>query len=110
MVWFQSCIYATTSVTIVSGAIAERSSPMGYMCHSCITAGLIYPVVVHWVWSDSGWLSVSNPSSFLGGLEDFAGGGVVHLLGGVVALVGCIIVGPRTGRFNAQTGAAIPMP
>ena len=108
--WLQSYVYATASVTIVSGAVAKRTSPVGYMSHALLTCGLTYPVVVHWVWSRDGWLSTVNPDAFLGGMVDFAGGGVVHMLGGCISLVGTIIVGPRTGRFNDQTGRPVAMP
>lgn len=66
---------------------------------------LVYPVVVHWVWSPTGWLSRANPDAVLGGVYDFAGGGVVHLVGGTMALLAAKVVGPRAGRFGLTPGA-----
>jgi Amt family ammonium transporter len=67
-----------------------------------LITGFIYPVVVHWVWDDEGWISAFNDDTFEGGMIDFAGSGVVHMVGGIAALVGAIAVGPRTGRFDAD--------
>lgn len=67
------------------------------------------PAVAHWVWADLGWLSVSNPNAFYGGAIDFAGGGAVHLTGGITALVGASVIGARMGRFNAVTGDPVPI-
>ena len=101
--------FAAASATIVSGAVAERTQLPAYVCFaSCIT-GLVYPVVAHWVWSSSGWLSRTSPDAVLGGVIDFAGSGVVHMTGGVAALCGAIIVGPRTNRFD-EDGRVLPMP
>ena len=62
--------------------------------------GLIYPVVVHWVWDDDGWASSFNPDAVLGGAIDFGGSGVVHMTGGIAAFWGALIIGPRAGRFD----------
>jgi ammonia channel protein AmtB len=64
----------------------------------------IYPVVVHWVWSNHGWLSLANPDAALGGAIDLAGAGPVHLVGGIAGLVGAWIIGPRIGYFDPVTG------
>ena len=75
--------------------------------------GFIYPVVVHWVWCNNGFLSGAftedKDKTILGGCIDFAGSGVVHLTGGVAALCGAIAIGPRLGRFDAD-GKVVPMP
>jgi len=64
-----------------------------YSRYFCL--GLVYPIVTHWAWSEEGWLSKL-------GYQDFAGSGVVHLLGGVCALIGAIMLGPRMGRFESN--------
>ena len=81
-VYFLGYLYAATSSTIVSGAIAERTQQRAYIILSCAMAGLIYPAVVHWLWTDRGWLSWTNEDAVLGGAYDFAGASVVHLTGG----------------------------
>ena len=92
-------MFCGTAITIVSGAVAERMSFIGYMLVSTTTSILIYPVIGHWAWSGvlqgelTGWLGSA-------GFIDFAGATVVHSVGGWVALAAIIIIGPRTGRFN----------
>ena len=108
--WFQQFVFAATASTIVSGALAERTRPIAYMMHTAVMVALIYPVVVHWFWGPAGWLSPGNDKAFLDGAIDIAGGGVVHLTGGTVALVGARVIGPRTGRFNELTGAPMSLP
>lgn len=81
-IYFLGYLYAATSSTIVSGAIAERTQQRAYIILSCAMAGLIYPAVVHWLWTDRGWLSWTNEDAVLGGAYDFAGASVVHLTGG----------------------------
>ena len=86
--------FAATCATIISGAIAERSDYDGYVIFSVVITGFVYPVQTHWCWGPGGWLAEF-------GYVDFAGSGVVHLAGGVCALVACIIIGPRLGRYKA---------
>ena len=102
--WFRTYVFEATAATIVSGAVAERTRPGAYAAHSVMMAAWIYPVVVHWLWSPTGWFSTSRSDSVLGGAIDFAGGGAVHLTGGTVALVSAMAMGPRLGRFNPTTG------
>ena len=92
----------------MSGAVAERAQLPAYCIFSSLITGFVYPIVAHWVWSTSGWLSCSNEGSWLC-MIDFAGSGVVHATGGIAALAGATIIGPRTGRFDAS-GHAVPMP
>lgn len=102
--------FAATSSTIVSGALAERFMFRAYALYSAVITGLLYPIVAHWAWSADGWASPTKPGSrlFGSGAVDFGGACVVHVTGGLCALIACLVVGPRVGRFNA--GAPMPMP
>ncbi len=90
--WFFQVVFAATAATIISGALAGRVKFNAYLAYVPFVAGVIYPIVTHWVWG-GGWLDEL-------GFFDFAGSGVVHMLGGVAALAGVLIVGPRLGRFG----------
>jgi len=86
--------FAATAATIVSGAMAERTKFKSYFLYSIVISGLIYPVVVHWQWG-GGWLAqLSTP------FHDFAGSTLVHMTGGVAALMGAAILGPRIGKYG----------
>ena len=91
--WFFSFSFCATAATIVSGAMAERCELTTYFLYSTLLSGLIYPAAARWAWADAGWLAAY-------GYRDFAGSGVVHLLGGVCALTGAAVLGPRIGRFG----------
>ena len=87
-------VFCATSATIVSGAMAERTKFSAYLVYSACISIFIYPITGHWIWSD-GWLSGL-------GFHDFAGSTAVHMVGGVCALVGAKIVGPRLGKFGPK--------
>ena len=89
-------MFAATAATIVSGAIAERCQFFAYFAYSIIITGWVYPPVSHRAWDGSGCLAHT------GYFKDFAGSGVVHLMGASCALIGCYFMGPRRGRFNKK--------
>ncbi len=95
-------VFAGTSATIVSGAIAERMKFGGYLIVSFIVSAFIYPISGHWVWAEGGWLMDM-------GFVDFAGSSVVHLVGACVGFIGAWMVGPRIGRFD-KDGNILPIP
>ncbi|KAF0695734.1 Aste57867_13470 [Aphanomyces stellatus] len=109
--WFFQWAVAAICVTIFSGAVAERITLQAYFLYSFLMGGLFYPICAHWIWSATGWASATNASNLLFGVGaiDFAGCGCIHMVGGMSALVGCVLVGPRKGRFNAD-GSANEMP
>eukprot|EP01050_Picozoa_sp_SAG11_P027713 SAG11_NODE_7127_length_1189_cov_1.339450_2_plen_353_part_01 len=92
--WFFQWAFAATASTIVSGAVAERVNFVVYMIITTFLTAFIYPVVVHWQWG-GGWAGTW-------GVLDFAGSGVVHMTGGISALVCVLFVGPRHGKFVTQ--------
>jgi Amt family ammonium transporter len=100
--------FAIAVAGITSGSIAERTQFSAYLVFSFFLTGFVYPIVAHWVWSSSGWLSPNSTDLFLGsGSIDFAGSGVVHLVGAIAGLWGSVIEGPRVGRFDAY-GKPVP--
>jgi len=96
MFFFQA-VFAATAVTIASGAMAERTKFTSYLIFGAIMTGFIYPVVVHWTWGD-GLIAQMNIGDAV--YSDFAGSGVVHMTGGIAALVGAIMVGARRGKYG----------
>lgn len=85
-------VFCATAATIVSGAMAERTKFIAYCLYSIVISAVIYPVSGHWIWG-GGWLSVL-------GFHDFAGSTAVHLVGGIAALVGAALLGPRIGKYD----------
>ncbi|MFA0823140.1 MAG: ammonium transporter [Methanomethylovorans sp.] len=106
--WFQM-VFAATGATIVSGAMAERTSFKAYLIYTVLMVGLIYPVFGHWVWSGAGILTTGPIVDAIGvGYHDFAGSSVVHMIGGFSALAGVLLVGPRIGKFRNGKAVVIP--
>lgn len=94
-------VFCATAATIVSGAMAERTKFSAYCVYSFVISLLIYPISGHWIWG-GGWLSQL-------GFHDFAGSTAVHMVGGVAAFVGALILGPRIGKYDKNGKAkAIP--
>src|SRR3989339_1328 len=102
-------VFAATAATIVSGAMAERTKFNAYLIYSAIISLIIYPISGHWAWG-GGWLSQLEVP-----FHDFAGSTVVHMVGGLAAMVGALILGPRIGKYgkngkvNAIPGHNLPM-
>nr|WP_304717860.1 ammonium transporter [uncultured Acetatifactor sp.] len=105
-------VFCATTATIVSGAMAERTKFLSYCIYSAVISALIYPIEAHWIWG-GGWLSQM-------GFHDFAGSCAIHMVGGICALIGAKILGPRIGKFvrdkdgrvakvNAFPGHSIPL-
>jgi Amt family ammonium transporter len=100
--FFFQLVFAATSATIVSGAMAERTKFVSYLVYSAVISLIIYPISGHWIWG-GGWLSqLSTP------FVDFAGSTVVHSVGGWLALAGAIVLGPRLGKYKNGKINAIP--
>ena len=85
-------VFCATTATIVSGAMAERTKFISYCIYSGVISLVIYPIEAHWIWG-GGWLSQL-------GFHDFAGSCAIHMVGGICALIGAKILGPRIGKFN----------
>jgi Amt family ammonium transporter len=103
--WLFQLVFAGTAATIVSGAMSERTKFSSYLIYSFFITGIIYPIAGHWVWG-GGWLWTLP---FGDGFRDFAGSTVVHSVGGWLALIGAMVLGPRLGRFT-KDGKANPIP
>ncbi len=85
-------VFCATTATIVSGAMAERTKFLSYCVYSAVISAFIYPIEAHWVWG-GGWLADM-------GFHDFAGSACIHMVGGVCALIGAKMLGPRIGKFS----------
>ena len=95
--WYFQMVFCATTVSIVSGTLAERIKLWPFFLFAAILSGIIYPIVMGWQWG-GGWLAAA-------GFSDFAGSTLVHSTGGAAALAGAIILGPRIGRFSKSGGA-----
>ena len=92
-------VFCATTATIVSGAMAERTKFLSYCIYSAVISADIYPVEAHWVWG-GGWLSQL-------GFHDFAGSAAIHMVGGLCALVGAAMLGPRIGKYTTNEAGKI---
>ena len=85
-------VFCATAATIVSGAMAERTKFVSYCIYSAVISLFVYPIEAGWVWNSQGWLAQL-------GFHDFAGSAAIHSVGGITALIGAIMVGPRLGKY-----------
>ena len=134
--WLFQYAFSAASATIVAGTLAERCQMAAYLCYSLFLVGFIYPVIVHAIWSPQGFLSATNIEPLwdtgmidfagkqcaslwivrysttlcLKGILSLAGGGVVHVTGGLTALFATMILGPRRGRFRDEEGKLLEVP
>ncbi len=92
-------VFCATTATIVSGAMAERTKFLSYCIYSGVISALIYPIEAHWIWG-GGWLAQL-------GFHDFAGSCAIHMVGGISALIGASILGPRIGKFSKDKAGKI---
>ncbi len=98
--WYFQMVFCATTVSIVSGTLAERIKLWPFFLFAAILSGIIYPIVMGWQWG-GGWLAAA-------GFSDFAGSTLVHSTGGAAALAGALMLGPRLGRFT-KSGAPAPL-
>ena len=98
--WYFQMVFCATTVSIVSGTLAERIKLWPFFLFAAILSGIIYPIVMGWQWG-GGWLAAA-------GFSDFAGSTLVHSTGGAAALAGAMMLGPRLGRFT-KSGAPAPL-
>ncbi len=92
-------VFCATTATIVSGAMAERTKFLSYCIYSGVISALIYPIEAHWIWG-GGWLAQM-------GFHDFAGSCAIHMVGGISALIGAKLLGPRIGKFTKDKNGKI---
>lgn len=92
-------VFCATTATIVSGAMAERTKFLSYCIYSAVISAVIYPIEAHWTWG-GGWLADM-------GFHDFAGSNCIHMVGGISALIGAAILGPRIGKFKKRKDGSI---
>jgi Amt family ammonium transporter len=101
-------VFMDTTATIPTGAMAERWNFKSFVVYSFFVGGILYPLFANWVWG-GGWLSQLGKNFGLGhGHVDYAGSSVVHMVGGVAALAGAIVLGPRYGKYKDGKVHAIP--
>ena len=93
-------VFCATAATIVSGAMAERTKFLSYCIYSGVISLVVYPIEAGWVWNAQGWLVNL-------GFHDFAGSAAIHSVGGLTALIGAIMVGPRLGKYRRDPGGKV---
>ena len=93
--FFFQLVFCATAATIVSGAMAERTKFSSYCIYSAVISAIVYPIEAGWVWNSQGWLAQL-------GFIDFAGSAVIHMVGGITALIGATMLGPRIGKYDAK--------
>ncbi len=93
-------VFCATAATIVSGAMAERTKFISYCIYSGVISLLVYPIQAGWVWNSQGWLAQL-------GFHDYAGSAAIHTVGGVAALIGAIILGPRIGKYKKDSNGKV---
>jgi Amt family ammonium transporter len=113
--WIFQFAFADTCSTITSGAMIGRTGFVGDLLYSLAVSGFIYPIIGHWAWGPDGFLATMGSTGFflptLGqSFHDFAGSTVVHTIGGMIALAGSIVLGPRLGRKFKRDGGGPMMP
>ena len=92
-------VFCATTATIVSGSMAERTKFISYCVYSAVISAIIYPIEAHWTWG-GGWLAQL-------GFHDFAGSNCIHMVGGISALIGAYLLGPRIGKFTKDKAGKI---
>ena len=93
-------VFCATAATIVSGAMAERTKFISYCIYSAVISAVVYPIEAGWIWNSNGWLAKL-------GFHDYAGSTAIHMVGGIAALIGATILGPRIGKYvkDKKTGS-----
>mgnify|MGYP001055529537 CR=1 FL=1 len=92
-------VFCATTATIVSGAMAERTKFSTYCIYSAVISGIIYPIEAHWTWGDGFLVNM--------GFHDYAGSNCIHMVGGICALIGAAMLGPRIGKFTKDKSGKI---
>lgn len=93
-------VFCATAATIVSGAMAERTKFISYCIYSGVISLVVYPIEAGWVWNSQGWLAQL-------GFHDFAGTAAIHSVGGITALIGAVMVGPRLGKYIKEKSGLV---
>ncbi|MGN1128879.1 MAG: ammonium transporter, partial [Candidatus Flemingiibacterium sp.] len=93
-------VFCATAATVVSGAMAERTKFSSYCIYSGVISLVVYPIEAGWVWNPNGWLAQL-------GFIDFAGSAAIHMVGGIAALIGAIMLGPRIGKYTKEADGKV---